>query len=148
MENYRAAEAIVDAWLTHGVSWPLALGMLACAEAESSLDPTYNKGDAFGLYRWPFKRVQEIKKGCGVDILHSTALGEHVEAAMWELKNHRFLGMKEIDNCWTASGAARWATTMFEGAGIYDQHRCKRARQWALYFAFKRWSIRALFAAL
>jgi len=149
------ARAILAAWADHGLGDPFALGMLAQAEAESSLDPNA-KGDypnhdrtraptAFGLYQWHAPRLAAIKAGTGIDVMADVLAGQgsiqtQIEAAWWELNNAPCFGMKAIESQATAYGAALQACVLFERAGALDaaQRRGRMAERWAVY-ASGRW---------
>ena len=157
------ASAILAAWKAHGVSNPFAFGMLAQAEAESSLDPNA-KGDyylngvhqpwrahpvgeptSFGLYMRKAPRLAAIKAATGVDIQAAVLAGMNtvqadVDAAWWELTTQAFLGMKAIEAQATAYGAAMQACALFERAGALDaaERRGRMAERWTVW-ASGRW---------
>jgi hypothetical protein len=80
---FGAAHAILAAWKAHGVANPFAFGMLAQAEAESSLDPNargdHVKGEptAFGLYQRHKARLAAIRGAKGIDILSAVIAGKN-----------------------------------------------------------------------
>ncbi len=156
------ARAVVAAWRAHGVGNPFALGMLAQAEAESSIDPgamgdyydatgaklhwmkTYPPGAAptsFGLYMRKLPRLSAIKAATGIDIHAAVLAGTNtiqseVEAAWWELNTMAWAGKKAIEAAATAYMAAYQACALFERAGAVDaaQRRGTMAERWADYF--------------
>src|SRR5271157_4636720 len=90
------ATAYVTALKAHLDSNAFALGMLANAEAESSLDPAA-EGDhvgsgagrvatAFGLHQWHADRIAAIKAGSGIDIVTFPPVEIQAEAVWWELQ--------------------------------------------------------------
>ena len=138
------AGAIVAAWRARGVPEAFALGMLANAEAESSLDPNA-RGDhvngeptAFGLHQWHKGRVEDIRQGCGIDI-EASSLSQQVDAAWWELQHYPYLGLREIQAQKTAYMAAYVACILFEHAGAANaaDRRGMMAERWSAYFGEK-----------
>lgn len=142
------AMAIVAAWRAHGVGDHFALGMLANAEAESSLDPNA-KGDhvkgeptAFGIHQWHAPRLAAIKRATGADILADVLAGKgnvqtQVEAAWWELSNFPAgYGVNAISAAASPYMAAYQACALFERAGAADaaQRRGQMATRWAAWF--------------
>jgi Phage tail lysozyme len=133
------ALVIVDSWRNHGFSIPFALGMLANAEAESSLDPTAmgDRGTAFGLHQWHGDRIAAIRKSTGIDIAALPPIETQIAAAIWELSNLPWVGMSAIKSQTTAYGAAMQACALFERAGALDatQRRGSMAERWSAHFA-------------
>ncbi len=144
------AAAILAAWRAHAASIAFALGMLAQAEAESSLDPNA-KGDhvkgeptAFGLHQWHAGRLNAIKAQHGADILADVKAGRgsvqiQIDAASWELDTFAYYGKKAIESASTAYMAAHQACALFERAGAADAaaRRGAMAERWAVYFQKK-----------
>lgn len=139
------AHAIASAWKAHGVGDAFALGMLANAEAESSLDPNAigdkSSGGAYGLHQWHNDRCAAILKATGVDIVGDVraargAIQTQIEAAWWELANTPGYGMKAISAAKTAYQAAYRATALFERAGAADaaERRGQMAERWSAWF--------------
>lgn len=142
------AHAIAASWKAHNVSNAFALGLLAQAEAESSLDPNaagdHVSGEptAFGIHQWHGPRLAAIKAATGIDIIASVKAGEgdvqsQVGAAWWELNHLPWVGMKAIASQATAYGAAMQACSLFERAGALDAatRRGHMAERWAAHFA-------------
>ena len=145
------AAAILAAWKAHGVSNPFAYGMLAQAEAESSLDSNamgdHVQGEptAFGLHQWHKPRLAAIKGATGIDILADVIadkgdIQRQISGAWWELTTQAWLGMKAIEAQATAYGATMQACALFERAGALDaaERRRRLAERWTIY-AIGRW---------
>ncbi len=143
------AKAVVAAWKSKRVSNAFAFGMLAQAEAESTLDPNA-KGDrdakgeptAFGLHQWHGPRLSAIKARTGIDILAAVLGGKgdvknQIAGAWWELTSLPWAGMKAIQSQSTAYGAAMQATALFERAGALDaaERRGRMAERWVSWFS-------------
>ena len=155
------ATAIFKAWKAKGCGNPMALAMVAQAEAESSLDPN-TMGDyvdaqgkrlawsahptgtptAFGLYQRHPSRLEAIKAALGIDIVAAVKAGRNtvendVEAAWWELKVFPYLGLAAIESQGTSYGAAIQACALFERAGAANaaQRRGAMAERWSAHIA-------------
>ncbi len=158
---FAAALAIVKAWKAHGVSNPFAFGMLAQAEAETSLDPNA-RGDwldvngkplpwsahpvgtptSFGLHQWKRDRLDDIRKGTGIDIYADVMAGKgdcvrQVAAASWELSGPMSHAFAPIASQKTAFGAAMQACALFERAGALEaaERRGQLAERWTAHWA-------------
>ena len=143
------ARAIANAWKAKGVGNAFALGMLAQAEAESSLDPNamgdHVNGEptAYGLHQWHATRCATIKTGAGIDIIADAkakrgTVESQVDCAWWELtKFPRGYGVNAISAAKTAYMAAYQACALFERAGAANaaDRRGKMAERWSAYFA-------------
>lgn len=151
---------IFDLWKSYGKSNQFALGMLANAEAETSLNPN-ERGDyidangkplpwsvhpvgtptAFGLHQWHEGRVAIMKlpppKGCGVDIMALPPIADQIRAANWELDTFTAYGRSAITAASTAYGAAYQACVLFERAGAANaaDRRGKMAERFAVWFS-------------
>ena len=151
------AHAVAAAWKAHGVGNAFALGMLANAEAESSLDPNAigdrHTGGAYGLYQRHADRIAAIrdgvrdakgrvvKPGLGFDLKALALAGSNtvqndVEAAWWELNAFSFFGLKAIEAQATAYGCAAQACATFERAGAEDaaDRRGQMGERWVAWF--------------
>ncbi len=67
---YPNATVIYEFWRAAGLTPAQAAGLLAQADAESSLDPKAvgDRDQAFGIDQWHAARVDAIRNGCGVDL--------------------------------------------------------------------------------
>jgi hypothetical protein len=157
------ADACFAAWKAKGVSNAFALGMLANAEAETSLNPNA-KGDyidvngerlpwsshpkgtptSFGLFQWKAARLKVIKDGCGIDLITAVMMGkatiqQSVDAAWFELNGPMSKARIAMEQMRTASGSATEACALFElaGASGAGERRGSMATRWTEYFAKK-----------
>lgn len=138
------ALTIVRAWKSYHVSNAFAFGMLANAEAESSLDPTA-KGDhdqhgeptAFGLHQLHGDRTAAIKAALDIDIEAGATIEAQVEAAMWELTKFPYLGFTAIKAAATAEDAAIAIALQYERAGATNaaSRRAAMAARWVTHWA-------------
>lgn len=139
LKNYYAnAATIYRFWLSAGLTPPQAAGLLAHADAESSLNPLAigDRDQAFGLDQWHPSRVDAIRNGCGVDLTRRPPLADQLKAALWELQNtekHAFLQIKATT---TASDAGYAACRFWERPARVAQYakRAVLAEKWAVYF--------------
>ncbi len=156
------AREIFTAWKAKKISNAFAFGMLASAEAESSLDPNA-RGDwvddtmhvlpwapsyppsavptAFGLYQRHASRCKAIKAALGFDIMADVLVLKNtsqndVDGAYWELNHQPWLGLHAIESQSTSYGAAMQIAALFERAGAKDAalKRGHEAERWLLYF--------------
>jgi Phage tail lysozyme len=142
------ARTIFETFKSFGVSDMFAIGMLANAEAESSLDPNA-MGDrednrnptAFGLFQWHRDRLIAIKTALGTDIEAEARGGRgttqtQIEAAWWELNTFSSYGKAAIEAAKTAYMAAYEACALFEraGAAAAADRRGQMAVRWLAYF--------------
>ena len=83
------AEKIYKFWLAAGLTPAQACGLLAQADAESSLNiaAVGDHGQAFGLNQWHGARAEAIRNGCGVDLTGLPPLEDQLKAAWWELRH-------------------------------------------------------------
>ena len=132
------ARAYFVEWKSFGVSNPFALGFLANAEAESSLDPRAEnpREQAYGLHQWHMPRIQAIKANTDIDITTFPSIADQVRAARWEILTYPALGYLNTIDARTASAAGEAVCKYFERAGAADamQRRGAMAERWAVWF--------------
>jgi hypothetical protein len=136
---YSNAAAIYQFWLANGFTPAQGAGMLAQADAESSLE-TYAVGDhdqAFGLHQWHLSRVDAIRNGSGVDLTKLPPLADQLKAALWELQHTEKAALAHVKAARTAYDAGYAAARFWERPGSTAQYakRGDRAEYWATYFA-------------
>jgi hypothetical protein len=136
--NDRAA-TIYKFWLAAGFTPAQACGLLAQADAESSLNETAvgDHGQAFGLHQWHSSRVEAIREGCGVDLSKAPGLADQLKAALWELQHTEKVALEKIMAARTAYDAGHAAARYWERPGSTAQYarRGDAAEKWATYFA-------------
>lgn len=138
---YASAAVIYKFWLENGFSPAQAAGLLAQADAESSLNPAAigDHDQAFGLDQWHTARVAAIKAGCGVD-LHAKPippLADQLKAALWELRNPEKGALAHILAARTAAQAGAAACQFWERPADHAQYakRGVKAEGWAVHFS-------------
>src|SRR5271155_3331800 len=96
-----------NSWRKLGCPPCFAEGMLANAEAESSLNPAAvgDIGLAFNLHQRHNKRVLAIIKGTGIDLKSERDIIKIVEATSWELGTLEHPAFVEISKATTAYDA-------------------------------------------
>lgn len=133
----KAAE-IYRFWLQAGFTPAQACGLLAQADAESSLDEKVvgDHDQAFGLMQWHEARLDAIRNGCGVDLRGSPHLGEQLKAALWELQHTERHALVQIKAARTAYGAGYAACRFWERPARVEHYarRGALAEKWAAYF--------------
>lgn len=135
---FSLAARIFNQWKALGVINPFALGMLAQAEAECSLNirAIGDKGTAYGLHQWHADRCQAMLAGCGVDPRKDPPVEAQVNAAWWELTHVETAALAKIRAAETAKDAGMAAATYYEraGASMAAEHRGAMAERWADLF--------------
>jgi hypothetical protein len=153
-QYYANAVEIYDFWTQVAKLTPeQACGMLAQADAESSLNPTAfgdKKGDdytAWGLYQIHTDRAAVIKDATGVDLTTLPSIADQHKAVWWELTNVLLeeRALIKVQACTTASEAGSVACQYYERAGAPGQaaKRALRSEQWYEYLSRKpsmRWT--------
>jgi len=139
LKTYDAnAAAIRRFWIDAGLTEAQACGMLAQADAESSLNPDAigDHDRAFGLDQWHPSRIDAIRNGCGIDLMKRPPLADQLRAALWELKHterHAFLQIKAAGSAWDAGYAACRFWERPASAAQYAR-RGALAEKWAAFF--------------
>jgi hypothetical protein len=135
--NQRATK-IYKFWLANGFTPAQASGLLAQADAESSLDPKAigDHGQALGLDQWHTSRVDAIRKGCGVDLSKLPPLEDQLKAALWELQHTEKPALARIKATTTAYDAGYDAARFWERPASTAQYakRGSAAEKWAVQF--------------
>ena len=136
---YATAETIYKFWLDMGFTPAVAAGLLAQADAESSLNPNAvgDHDQAFGLFQWHTYRATAIKGGCGVDVTKLPPLADQLKAALWELHHPEQGALNHIKAAKTAYDAGYAAARFWERPSSTLQYakRGDKAEVWAIYFA-------------
>jgi Phage tail lysozyme len=136
---YATAATIYAFWLDAGFSPAQAAGLLAQADAESSLNPKAvgDHDKAFGLHQWHSERLALIKRGCGIDLKTLPPLADQLKAALWELEHPENGALLRIRMAKTAYEAGYDAARFWErpGSTLQYQKRGDKAEAWAVYFA-------------
>jgi hypothetical protein len=133
------AALIYRFWLANGFTPAQAAGLLAQADAESSLDPKAvgDHDEAFGLDQWHMARVDAIRNGCGVDLKKLPSLADQLKAALWELQHAEKGALAEIRAAKTAYDAGYAACRFWERPFSTAQYgkRGAAAEKWAVFFS-------------
>jgi hypothetical protein len=133
------AATIYKFWLANGFSPAQACGLLAQADAESSLKPgaVGDHGEAFGLHQWHRSRAAIIDAGCGIDLTKLPPLEDQLRAALWELTHTEKAAVAKIKAAKTAFDAGHDACRFWERPASTAQYakRGSTAEKWAVYFA-------------
>jgi hypothetical protein len=132
------AATIYQFWLAVGLTPAQACGLLAQADAESSLCPKAvgDHGQAFGLDQWHTSRIDAIRNGCGVDLKTLPPLTDQLKGALWELTHTEKLAFQRIKDAKTSFDAGYVACRYWERPGSTAQYarRGDIAEAWAAYF--------------
>jgi hypothetical protein len=139
---YASARTIYKFWRANGFSSAQACGLLAQADAESSLevkavgDRVNDKPRAFGLDQWHGARANAILKGCGVDLAELPPLADQLKGALWELEHPEGHALVQIKSTKTAYDAGYAACRYWErpGSTLQYSERGAMAEAWAVYF--------------
>ncbi len=135
---YAAAATIYSFWLSAGFSPAQAAGLLAQADAESSLNPQAvgDHDKAFGLFQWHGVRAAAIKRGFGIDVKTLPPIEDQLKAALWELNHTEHGALMRIRMARTAYEAGHDACRYWERPGSTEQYakRGDKAESWAVYF--------------
>lgn len=136
---YAAAATIHKFYISNGLTSAQACGLLAQADAESSLNPAAvgDRGQAFGLHQWHPARIDAIRNGCGIDLRRLPPLEDQLKAALWELNHTERRALVAIKAAKTAYDAGYAACRYWErpaGAAQYAR-RGARAEAWEAWFA-------------
>ncbi len=136
---YPNAATIYKFWLAAGFTPAQSAGLLAQADAESSLDvkAVGDHGAAFGLDQWHLSRCDAIRNGCGVDLKKLPPLADQLKAALWELQHTEKGALAKIRAAQSAYDAGYAACRYWERPGSTPQYgkRGSRAEWWATYFS-------------
>lgn len=136
---YANAATIYKFWLDAGFTPAVAAGLLAQADAESSLNPLAvgDHDSAFGIDQWHPARVQAILTGCGVDLTKKPPLADQLKAALWELQHPEKGALAKIVAAKTAYDAGHDACRYWERPASTAQYakRGDKAEAWAVYFS-------------
>jgi hypothetical protein len=136
---YPNAETIYHFWLAAGFTPAQAAGLLAQADAESSLKEKAvgDHGEAFGLDQWHTARIDAIRNGSGIDLKKLPILADQLKAALWELQHTEKAALSKIKAARTAYDAGYAACRFWERPGSTVQYakRGDRAEWWAGYFS-------------
>ncbi len=133
------AATIYKFWLASGFTPAQAAGLLAQADAESSLNASAvgDHDQAFGLDQWHVSRADAIRNGCGVDLTKLPPLADQLKAALWELQHTEKHALTQIKATSTAYDAGYAACRFWERPGSTAQYakRGARAEVWAVFFS-------------
>jgi hypothetical protein len=135
---HATAATILKFWMAHGFTFEQACGLLAQADAESSLKPgaVGDHGQAFGIHQWHADRVAAIKRGCGVDLHKLPPLEDQLKAALWELQGPEKRAWQAIREARTAYDAGYAGCRFWErpASALQSVKRGQKAESWAGYF--------------
>ena len=135
---YQNAKTIFDFWRSNGLTVAQACGLLAQADAESSLNPEAvgDHGRAFGIDQWQPPRCKAIVEGCGIDLTKLPPLETQLKAALWEFKGPERHAFEAIRQQTTAYDAGFVACRLWERPASPAQwaRRGISAHKWFEYF--------------
>ncbi len=144
-QYYANAKTIYEWWRAQCCSHIFACGMLAQADAESSLDPSAfgDKREAYGLHQLHMDRVKLIRDGdkrwpgCGIDLSKLPGIVMQLTAVHWELLHSEGAALKMIEAAPTPYAAGAAASQYYERPGALGQttKRGFLAHKWDQYFA-------------
>ena len=136
---YANAATVYKFWIDNGFTPAQAAGLLAQADAESSLNPLAvgDHDEAFGIHQWHTARRAAILKGCGVDLSKLPALADQLKAALWELEHTEKHALSMIKMAKTAQAAGALGCQFWERPADPAQYakRGTTAERWAIYFS-------------
>ena len=136
---YANAVTIYKFWLAAGFAPAQAAGLLAQADAESSLDPLAigDHRQAYGLEQWHSSRADAIRNGSGVDLTKLPPLADQLKAALWELQHTERHALIQIKATKTAFDSGYAACRFWERPASVAQYsrRAAMAEKWAVYFS-------------
>ena len=134
---YLVAQTIYDFFVSHGFTPEQACGVVANADAESSMrvNVVGDKGHAFGLFQLHADRADLIKAGCGIDIRTASA-ADQCSAVLYELNHTERRAMTALRQAKTAYDAAHDFCRFYERPGSTLQYaiRGDKGEQWLLWF--------------
>ncbi len=135
---YALATTVYKFWRANGFTLAQACGLVAQADAESSLDPEAvgDHDEAFGLQQWHGARATAILKGCGVDLTKLPPVADQLKAAHWELQHPESHALAKIKATKTAYDAGYAACRYWERPASTLQYakRGDKAETWAVFF--------------
>ena len=116
------AHQIYGFWTGVGLTSEQACGLLAQADAESSLNykAIGDHGEAFGLHQLHLNRIELIRdgnkqyKGCGIDISKLPPVADQLKAVWHELNNSEHGSLAKIKATKTASDSGAVACKYYE----------------------------------
>ncbi len=135
----KATAATIRSFWQNYASDAVAIGFVANADRETSLDPTAIGDDdtAFNIGQWHWQpRGEAILKGCGIDV-RTASLENALIAMHWELTTTETAAWAKIEACTTAETAAQSICEYYERAGAQNAlaRSAALAMMWAAYFA-------------
>jgi hypothetical protein len=134
---YATAGQIYQFFLGKGLTSAQAAGILAQADAESTLRPAVvgDHGQAFGLFQLHPVRADAIHAATGIDV-HAATVEQQCEAVWWELHNSEKKALAAILAAKTAYDAGHDACRFYERPGSTAQYaiRGNKAENWAVWF--------------
>jgi hypothetical protein len=135
---YAKAAQIYQFWIDAGLTPAQACGLLAQADAESSLNEKAigDHDQAFGLDQWHPSRVDAIRNGCGVDLSQLPSLAVQLRAALWELQHTEKRAFVQIKAAGSAYDAGYVACRFWERPAHVSEYakRGAKAEKWAAHF--------------
>jgi hypothetical protein len=137
-EYYSNAAIIFEFFKSVGLLPEQAAGMLAQADAESSLDPKAvgDHGEASGLFQLHGIRADAIKAGCGIDIKALPDVLEQCKGVWFELQHSEKRALAKLREATLAYEAGFAACKFFErpGAPGQPEKRGNTAEKWLAHF--------------
>ncbi|MGO9008072.1 MAG: phage tail tip lysozyme [Beijerinckiaceae bacterium] len=143
ISDYSAAQianaaTIQSFWLNYA-SDPVAVGFVANADRETSLDPKAvgDNDTAYNIGQWHWQpRGAAILAGCGVDV-RTCSLENALIAMHWELTTLETTAWAKIRACTTPQTAAQAICIYYERAGAANAlaRSAALAAMWGTHFA-------------
>lgn len=137
-QYYANAQTIFDFWTSNGFTPEQSCGLLAQADAESSLNPSAvgDHGQAFGLFQLHPGRCDLIKQGTGFDISKLPDVVTQLHGILFELHHTEHHALAKIQETTTAYDAGYAACKFYERPGAPGQaeKRGANAQKWFSHF--------------
>ena len=134
---YTIAAQISAFFADHGFTLEQAYGVVANADAESSLRPRAigDHHHAFGLFQLHRDRFDLIRSGCGIDMKAAAAEGQ-CAGVLWELNHCERRAMIALRAAKSAFDAGHDFCRYYERPGDTRQYQIRgdKAEGWLKYF--------------
>ena len=136
--TYYANAAVVFKFFTdRGLTLEQACGVLAQADAESTLRPAVvgDHGEAHGLFQLHEERTAAIKRGCGIDVAIAN-VAQQCAAVWWELQHSEHRAYRALLAAITADEAGQVMCRLYErpASALQPAKRGQCAEKWKVYF--------------
>ena len=134
---YANAATIFKFFRGKGLTLEQACGVLAQADAESSLRPSVvvDHGEAHGLFQLHEDRRRRSRRGCGIDVATAN-VEQQCAAVWWELQHSEHLAYRGLLAALTADEAGQAMCRLYErpASALQLAKRGQCAEKWVVYF--------------